>query len=747
VPFLQFVARDYNDRDPGIRRGPGFAFFYGDLANMSQFSPSLSLEARPDGIGVLTFDQPGSRANTLGQAVQGEFEAILRELASRKELKGLILRSGKPGMFIAGADLKELGGAKADAEQTRRLVKRGLDLIAAFEALPYPTVAAIDGACMGGGLELAMGLDFRLASTNPKTELGLPEVKIGLFPGWGGTQRLSRLIGPALAAELICAGEAVKPDRARALGLIFDAVPVEKLLDESVRLLQWAAQSETVWREARKKKQRPGGLSEDQLSFMAAVTRAQVLEKTKGQYPAPLAALNSIVRGCNLPLEAALKIETDGFVPLVGSPICLNLIAVFFMGQRLQKDPGVIDAAIQPRQVQRVGVLGAGIMGAGIAGAHVRKGIPVTLLDSNPQALEKGVAGLAKNMQGRVEIGRMAPGDMVAALARLSATSTLNAFADRDVVIEAVIENEPVKVQVFLELQKILPSDSILASNTSTISITRMAKSVSRPENFAGMHFFNPVEKMQLVEVIRGEKTSDATTATLVALAKRIGKTPIVVRDCPGFLVNRILFPYMNEALTMLEEGAEPRAIDRAATAFGMPMGPSTLHDVVGIDTAFYAGKVILEAFPDRATAPRIVAELVHAGRLGQKSGAGFYSYAKGPRGADDPAFAAILEKCRTSRRSFTPEEITDRLFLPMVTEASRVLAEGIVREPADVDMGLILGIGFPPFQGGLLRWADWLGIGKVLEKLGRYESLGARFQPTEQMRGMASAGKGFYTV
>jgi 3-hydroxyacyl-CoA dehydrogenase/enoyl-CoA hydratase/3-hydroxybutyryl-CoA epimerase/3-hydroxyacyl-CoA dehydrogenase/enoyl-CoA hydratase/3-hydroxybutyryl-CoA epimerase/enoyl-CoA isomerase len=718
----------------------------GDYSIMSQSSSSaLSLEVRPDGIGVMTFDQPGSRANTLGQAVVGELEGIVTHLQSRKDLKGLILHSGKPGMFIAGADLKELGGAKPDSEQTRRTVKRGLEVIAAVEALPYPTVAAIDGACMGGGLELAMGFDFRLASTNPKTELGLPEVKIGLFPGWGGTQRLSRLIGPALAAELICAGEAVKPDRARAMGLIFDAVLPEKLLDEAVRLLHWAAQSESVWREARKKKQQPVGLSEDQLSFIAAVTRAQVLEKTKGQYPAPLAALGAIVKGCNLPLEAGLKIETDGFVPLVGSLTSVNLIAVFFMSQRLQKDPGVTDASVQPRPVQRVGVLGAGIMGAGIAGAHIRRGVPVTLLDSSPQALEKGVAGLAKNMQGRVEIGRMAPADLVASLARLSTTATLHALADRDVVIEAVIENEATKVQVYQELQNILPADAILATNTSTISITRMAKSVNRPENFAGMHFFNPVERMQLVEVIRGEKSSDATVATLVALAKRIGKTPIVVRDCPGFLVNRILFPYMNEALTMVEEGAEPRAIDKAATAFGMPMGPITLHDVVGIDTAFYAGKVIFAAFPDRATAPRIVAELVAARRLGQKSGAGFYSYAKGPRGTDDPAFAAVLDKCRSGRRTFTQEEITDRLFLPMLAEASRVLTEGIVREPADVDMGLILGIGFPPFQGGLLRWADGVGMAKVLERLKRYESLGARFLPTEPMRQMAKTGKGFY--
>jgi 3-hydroxyacyl-CoA dehydrogenase/enoyl-CoA hydratase/3-hydroxybutyryl-CoA epimerase/3-hydroxyacyl-CoA dehydrogenase/enoyl-CoA hydratase/3-hydroxybutyryl-CoA epimerase/enoyl-CoA isomerase len=415
------------------------------------------------------------------------------------------------------------------------------------------------------------------------------------------------------------------------------------------------------------------------------------------------------------------------------------------MTQRLQKDAGVSNPTVKPRDVQRVGVLGAGLMGAGIAGAHIRRGIPVMLLDSVPQALEKGVGSITKVMESRVQIGRMTPAEVVASLGRLSTTATLSALADRDVVIEAIVENEEAKTQLYKQLQAILPADAILASNTSTISITRMAKVVAKPENFAGMHFFNPVDRMQLVEVIRGEKTGDATVATLVALAKRIGKTPIVVRDCPGFLVNRILFPYINESLVLLEEGADPRAVDRAAVAFGMPMGPVTLNDLVGNDTALYAGHVVNTAFADRAKTTRILGELVKAGRLGQKSGAGFYSYAKGSRGADDPAFAALLERCRTGKREIGQEEITDRLFLPMLTEASRVLTEGIVREPGDVDMGLILGIGFPPFRGGILRWADTLGLPKVLDRLQRYEKLGARFQPTEQMRQLASAGKGFY--
>jgi 3-hydroxyacyl-CoA dehydrogenase/enoyl-CoA hydratase/3-hydroxybutyryl-CoA epimerase/enoyl-CoA isomerase len=711
---------------------------------MTPSAKALRLEVRDDGVAVLTFDLPNSRANTLGQPVLAEFEEMVAELARRTELRGLVLRSGKPGMFIAGADLRELGSLRDDPVANRAGMKRGLDIIAAFEALPYPTVAAIEGACVGGGLELALGFDYRLASTHPKTDIGLPETKIGLIPGWGGTQRLSRLIGPALAAELICAGETVKAERARTLGIVFDAVPPERLVDEALRLLAWARESGD-YRQARRRKQQPCGLSEDQLSFTAAVARAVVLDKTKGQYPAPLAALGAIVRGCNLPLEEGLKVETDAFAPLAGSPISRNLIAVFFMTQRLQKDPGVSDPAVKPRDVQRVGVLGAGLMGAGIAAAHIRRGLPVMLLDSLPQALEKGVGSITKVMESRVQIGRMTPAEVVAALGRLSTTATLNALADRDVVIEAIVENEEAKVQLYKQLQPILPAGAILASNTSTISITRMAQAVAKPENFAGMHFFNPVDRMQLVEVIRGERTADATVATLVALAKRIGKTPIVVRDCPGFLVNRILFPYINESLVLLEEGADPRAVDKAAVAFGMPMGPITLNDLVGLDTALYAGRVVNTAFADRAKTTRILDELVKAGRLGQKSGAGFYSYAKGARGADDPAFAAILERCRTGKREIGQEEISDRLFMPMLNEASRVLTEGIVREPGDVDMGLILGIGFPAFRGGILRWADTLGLPKVLDKLQKYEKLGARFQPTEQLRRLASAGKGFY--
>jgi 3-hydroxyacyl-CoA dehydrogenase/enoyl-CoA hydratase/3-hydroxybutyryl-CoA epimerase/3-hydroxyacyl-CoA dehydrogenase/enoyl-CoA hydratase/3-hydroxybutyryl-CoA epimerase/enoyl-CoA isomerase len=704
---------------------------------------ALHLEEQ-DGIAVITFDQPDSRANTMGQAVLGEFEALLGKLAKRSDLRGLVIRSSKPGMFIAGADIRELGGARVTPEQIQAVTQRGLGVMAAVEALPFPSVAAIDGSCMGGGLELSLACDYRLAGSHPKTELGLPEVKIGIIPAWGGTQRLTRLIGPALAAELICGGEAVNGQRARELGLVFDVVPSERLLDEARRVLEYANTS-GGWRELRRKKQQPAGLSEDQHSFVFAVARAQVLAKTKGQYPAPLAALDAIAQGCNQPLEIGLRYETAAFLPILANPIARNLVSVFFMTQRLQKDTGVADTSVQPRPVKRVGVLGAGIMGAGIAGAHIRRGLPVMMLDVNQQALDKGLAGIGKVLQGRVEIGRMTPQDVMAALGKLSTTTLLSAMGDRDLVIEAVIENEEAKVRTYKDLQAHLPPDAIVASNTSTISITRMARALAHPERFAGMHFFNPVDRMQLVEVIRGEATSDTTVVTLVALAKQIGKTPIVVRDCPGFLVNRILFPYLNESLVLLEEGAEPRAIDKAAETFGMPMGPITLNDLVGLDTSLYAGRVVNTAYADRAKNTRILDELVKAGRLGQKSGAGFYSYAKGSRGSDDPALAALLDKCRTGRREIGQEEITDRLFLAMLVETSRTLEEGIVRDPGDVDMGLILGIGFPPFHGGILRWADTQGLANVIKRLQKYESLGARFRPTKQISTLAAEKRGFY--
>jgi 3-hydroxyacyl-CoA dehydrogenase/enoyl-CoA hydratase/3-hydroxybutyryl-CoA epimerase/3-hydroxyacyl-CoA dehydrogenase/enoyl-CoA hydratase/3-hydroxybutyryl-CoA epimerase/enoyl-CoA isomerase len=600
---------------------------------------------------------------------------------------------------------------------------------------------------MGGGTEFAISMDYRICSNSPKVQIGLPETKIGILPGWGGTQRLPRLIGVHNALAIITAGDSVNPKKAVALGLVFDAVPSEKLIEEGCRLIDFAAK-DGGYKQERVRREQPCGLSEDQFHFLFALFEGGVMAQTKGQYPAPMVALQCVKKGCNVPLQEGLKIEIDGILQLAGTPINAALIAVFFMNNRLSRDTGVDNPNVKPREIGKIGVLGAGLMGAGIATAHARVGIPAAMVDVDNKAVAAGLARATDVVAGRMKIGKATPEDMAKMLGALSTGTSTKAFADCDLVVEAIVENEDVKTKVYKELGSILKPDAILASNTSTISITRMAAAAPNPERFAGMHFFNPVDRMALVEVIRGEKTSDETVATLVALAKKVKKTPIVVRDCPGFLVNRLLLPYMNEALIVLLEGASMDAIDKACTRFGMPMGPIALSDLVGLDTGMYAGNVVIKAFADRAaTPPPLLQDLVAAGRLGTKSGAGFRKFTGGKKSKPlpDPDVLPFIEKHRLGNKEFKEPEIIDRLFLPMLVEATRILEENIVRDPSDVDMGLILGTGFPPFRGGLLRWADAEGIGNILEKLSKYQSIGKRYEPTAMLLDMAKSNKQFY--
>jgi 3-hydroxyacyl-CoA dehydrogenase/enoyl-CoA hydratase/3-hydroxybutyryl-CoA epimerase/3-hydroxyacyl-CoA dehydrogenase/enoyl-CoA hydratase/3-hydroxybutyryl-CoA epimerase/enoyl-CoA isomerase len=707
---------------------------------------AFRLEERDDKIAVLTFDLPDKKVNTLGRTVLAELAGVAAKLATRQDLRGMLLRSGKPGQFIAGADLNELGAlAFATKDQVATAITFGHQLFGAVSNLPFPTVALVDGNCMGGGTELMLALDERLVAKSPETRIALPEVKLGLLPAWGGTQRLPRLVGVHAAIEMITGGEPVSAEKAVAIGLAFDAVPAERLLDEGVRLIEYLQHS-GEWKTARQKRRQPLGLSADEAQFAFGVAEGVIRGKTKGQYPAPLLALKAIKEGCNRTLDEGLAVEQQVGLELVGSPISANLIGVFFMQNRLARDPGVDDPSIKPRAVNRVGVLGAGLMGAGIATAHARSGIPTAMVDVDGPRLADGLSRASDVVMSRIKIGRAKPEDLAQMLALLSTSTATQIFADCDVVVEAVTENESVKTEMYGKLGGVLKREAILASNTSTISITRMAESAPHAERFVGMHFFYPVDRMELVEVIRGAKTSDETVATIVALAKRIRKTPIVVRDCPGFLVNRVLFPYMNEALLLLQEGVPMDAIDNAATAFGMPMGPIALQDLVGLDTSAYAGKVLATAYPDRAVPTPILFDLVQAGRLGKKSGAGFRKYSgKGSKPEPDPAFESLLAKYRTGSKTPSAEELTDRLFLPMLLEATRVLDEGIVREPADVDMGLIMGIGFPPYRGGILRWCDAEGAGKIVERLEQYRSRGKRFEPTESLVKLARAGGTFY--
>lgn len=698
-------------------------------------------------IGLVTFDVPGKKVNTLSQPVIEELAAVVADLEKRTQLRGLLLRSGKPGQFVAGADLNELAAlAYVPKETFRKSCEFVHDLFLRLGKLPYPTVALIDGASMGGGTELALSLDYRICSKDKRTQIGLPEVNVGILPGWGGTQRLPRLIGVQPALEMITGGEGVRPEKAVALGLVFDAVLSEKLIDEGKRLIELAHQTGD-WKLQRERRRQPMGLSNDEMFFMFAGAEGLVRQKTKGQYPAPMVAVRVVRDGCNLPLEESLKVELEGFMELAGTPISANLIGVFFMNTRLGRDTGVDDPNVKPRDIQRIGVLGAGLMGAGIATAHARTGIRSAMVDVDDERVALGMQRAKDVVAGRMKIGRATVEDMASMLTHLVPSTSLSAFEGCDLVIEAIIENEKAKTEMYKKLAEVVPPEAILASNTSTISITRMAKAWPHPERFVGMHFFNPVDRMQLVEVIRGEKTSDETVATVVALAKRIKKTPIVCKDCPGFIVNRLLLPYMNEALVVLLEGTSMDDIDKAVTKFGMPMGPIALEDLVGIDTSLYAGTVVIEAYKDRAADPgTILKDLVDAGRLGQKSGAGFRKYTgKKGKAEPDPAFEPILAKHRKGSTSLKPDAIIDRLFLPMLCEATRILEESIVRDPSDIDMGLILGTGFPPFRGGILRWADQEGLTKILSKLENYRSLGKRYEPTEMMVRMARNGELFY--
>jgi 3-hydroxyacyl-CoA dehydrogenase/enoyl-CoA hydratase/3-hydroxybutyryl-CoA epimerase/3-hydroxyacyl-CoA dehydrogenase/enoyl-CoA hydratase/3-hydroxybutyryl-CoA epimerase/enoyl-CoA isomerase len=489
----------------------------------------------------------------------------------------------------------------------------------------------------------------------------------------------------------------------------------------------------------------PIAINPTELGFLFATASGQIQQETKGQYPAPPAALAVLGEGSQLDIDAALEKEAQGMAQLFGTPENRALINVFFLTDRNKRDSG-LERPAEARPIQSVGIVGAGIMGAGIAAATVKSETVTTLLDASPEALAKGSRGVIEEVAYDRKT-KKADAERALRFAPLLHSAASNAdVADCDLVVEAIIEKEDPKKQLYAKLEPLLKPRGILVSNTSTLPITKLAASLKAPDRFAGLHFFNPVRRMKLVEVIRGRTTSDDTIASLVAFAKRIGKMPIVVGDGPGFLVNRLLFPYMNEAIELIQDGISFRDIDKAALTFGMPMGPLVLYDMVGLDTAMYAGRTMWEAFPDRVVASPLVPSLVKAGRLGQKSGKGFYSYDnKKGTPEDDPAAEKLVAVYRRDETQLSREQITQRLFLPMVLEATRALEEGIARDVRDIDLGMIFGLGFPPFRGGLLFWADTLGAAKIVELLKPLEGLGKRFQPTERLLDMARTGAKFY--
>ncbi len=716
------------------------------MGNQSTLTSMITLSMPEPDIAVLTLDDPDKGANVLSRSVLEELNEHLNELETKENLAGLVIRSGKSGTFIAGADIREfVSSIDSPKEEVQQFASLGQQLFSRLSSAPFVTVAAIDGLCLGGGAELAIWCDRRLMSNNPKAQFGFPEVKLGLFPGWGGTARTPRIVGLSNAVELITSGEPVDAAAARAMDLVSDVVESDRIDDAAIELIR-AEQRSGQYKKDRERWSGTIEISETELGFLGATASAYITDKTKGHYPAPLAALEVMLGATGVDLTTACQMEVEGFTELFGSSINRSLINVFFLHDGNKKDPGVADPNVTPRSIRSVSVIGAGIMGQGIAGANVRRRLKVNISDASPEALDAGVTGILKEVSYDKTIKGPSPERAFKFAPLVNGTTSDAELGAADLVIEAIVENIEVKKSIFARLEPRLGPNTILASNTSTIPITKMAEGLEHPERFCGIHFFNPVRKMPLVEVIRGEKTSDETVATAVAYAKALGKSPVVVGDGPGFLVNRLLLPYMNEALELLMDGVELRAVEKAAKAFGMPMGPVTLYDVVGIDTALHAGRVMVEAFPDRMIPSELLIAMFKAGLYGQKSGGGFYLHTgKKGKPKPNPEAEKILAEHLRGKGDFTTQQITERMFLPMLVEATRVLEDGLVRDARDVDLGLIFGVGFPPFKGGLLFWADTLGAEKIIEMLKPYESLGKRYHPTEMLKEMAKTGSKFY--
>jgi 3-hydroxyacyl-CoA dehydrogenase/enoyl-CoA hydratase/3-hydroxybutyryl-CoA epimerase/3-hydroxyacyl-CoA dehydrogenase/enoyl-CoA hydratase/3-hydroxybutyryl-CoA epimerase/enoyl-CoA isomerase len=712
----------------------------------------ISLTFPEPDIAVLTLDDPTTSVNLLSRPMLAELDRRLDELERQKDLSGLVINSAKPGVFIAGADIKEFVAAiDSPPQEVIEFSQMGQELFGRLSKTPWVTVAAIDGICVGGGAELAVWCDRRVMTDHEKTAFGFPEVKLGLFPGWGGTARTPRMIGLPNAVELISGGDNIDAHAAYKLGLANDLVSTSaenngaSLLAAAIRMIR-AEQESGQFRHDRETWSAPISIGETELGFLGATASAYIQQQTKGHYPAPLAALELMLGSAGLDIDAACQREVEEFVKLFGSPINRALLNVFFLRDRNKKDPGV-PKDVRHREIKSVGVVGAGIMGQGIAAANVKRSIPVVLADVSQEAIARGVQGVLNE----VSYNKQTKGPDVERALQFAPfiRGTLGdaEICSADLVIEAVVENADAKKKLFARLEPQLADQTILCSNTSTIPITKLAADLKHPKRFCGLHFFNPVRQMPLVEVIRGERTDDETVATAVAYAKALGKSPVVVGDGTGFLVNRLLLPYMNEAALLLSEGASIKQVERAAKSFGMPMGPITLYDVVGLDTCLRAGQTMVEAFPERVVPATIVEKLVAAGRLGQKNGQGFFDYKPGKkdRGTESPDVEQMIGQLRTETRKFSDDELIQRMFLPMLLEATRVVEEKLVRDVRDVDLALIFGIGFPPFRGGLFFWADTLGATQIVEQLSRFQSLGKRYEPTKLLLTLANNNAKFY--
>ena len=715
-------------------------------------------------VAVVVIDVPGEAVNTLSPRFSDDFASAITAIEG-SDARAVVLISGKPTGFIAGADIKMLETFDS-AERTTELARGGHAAMQRLADFHLPIVAAIHGACLGGGLEIALACHARVATDHKKTRLGLPEVQLGLIPGAGGTQRLPRLIGIAAALDLILTGKQVDARKAKKLGLVDEVCPAPLLRTVAVDLARTLAE--------RKAEDAPGPvarltgalgdaargvaslLSADEVKELLLEenplgrrvlfdqARKALLGKTHGNYPAPEKALE-VVRAGATDEAAGYEAEARAFGELIVSPQARELMNIFFATTALKKDTGVDDPEVKPRPVDKIGMLGAGLMGAGIAYVSAQAGVHVRLKDKDAEGLGKGLGYVRGILDERVGRRRLTARERDDVMALVSPTLGDRGLADAQVVIEAVFEDIGLKHAVLRATEDAVGDDVIFASNTSTIPITKIAEASRHPETVIGMHYFSPVHKMPLLEVIVTEKTAPWVTATCVELGKRQGKTVIVVRDGVGFYTSRILGPYMNEAFHVLAEGVRIEDIDRALVQFGYPVGPVKLLDEVGIDVAVKASAVVKGAFGDRIEAPAGMDRLVADGRMGRKNGKGFYLYGGDKRGVDPTIYGVLGVSPGTEMAA---DEIATRCWLQMVNEAAHCFGEGVLRSARDGDIGAIFGLGFPPFRGGPFRWADAYGIEKLVgaleERAGR---LGRRFAPAPVLVAMARSGRRFYAA
>lgn len=704
-------------------------------------APAVTWQVGNDGIATILIDVPDTKVNTLSTQSMTELNDAIDKISATSSVKGLVIASGKADNWIAGADVHEVQWLQNRPQiESYDATQLGKEVFSKLEKLPYPSVAAINGTCLGGGTELALACTYRIAS--PKAKIGLPEVKLGLIPGWGGCIRLPKLVGLQQSLGLIMEGKILDAKKAWKINFIDEVTEPGEVLSRAKELAAGARPKRASLSFQTKAMQVLLEKNDLGRSILRNEAYKAMMRATKGKYPAPKEALNVILKSVSMPIDKAFELESQTFSRLAMTNVSKNLVGIFFAQNESKKMPAGL--AAKPN-VKTIGVLGAGVMGAGIAQGCAKAGYKVIVKDIEQKFLDKGRATIKDLFDKLVERKKLTAEEAAKVVDAIVFTTDYAALSDCDLVIEAVLEDLPLKQKALAELDSVIKKKYVFATNTSSLSVDKIAEGTSDPGKVVGLHFFNPVHKMPLVEIVRGAKSSNDAIAAAMSVALKLDKTTVLTADAPGFVVNRILAPYMREAAILAEEGVPIKDIDKAMKNFGMPMGPMALLDEVGLDVASKVIHVMHDALGDRMAPPELMNKIEGLKLLGKKGGKGIYTYDEKMRPAEvNPDVQAFI----TSEKRKSPEEIQDRLVLLMLNEAARCLEEKVIDDPAQLDLALIFGTGFAPFTGGVLKYADQEGILIAYEKL-TYLSrvVGTRYEPCQLLKEMAEGHRPFYRM